>query len=89
MAPKRTSNPGRSTRYYRKNKASYAKKKRYQKKLNSTSTKKKYRRELARERYKRKMKGDKRDLCHVGKNRKKLKPCNSKKNRALGGGKRR
>lgn len=85
MAPRKSSNPGRTARFYRKNKASYRKKLAAQKELNKK--KKPYRRELARARRANGMmgKGGK-DMCH---NRGKLRPCNAKRNRAKGGGQKR
>ena len=85
MAPRKSSNPGRTARFYRKNKASYRKKLAAQKELNKK--KKSYRRELARARRARGMmgKGGK-DICHE---RGKLRPCNAKRNRAKGGGQKR
>ena len=85
MAPRKSSNPGRTARFYRKNKASYRKKLAAQKELNKK--KKPYRRELARARRANGMmgKGGK-DMCHE---RGKLRPCNAKRNRAKGGGQRR
>ena len=87
MAPRKSSNPGRTARFYRKNKDSYRKKLAAQKKRNSTTQKKAYRRELARARRARGMmgKGGK-DMCHE---RGKLRPCNAKRNRAKGGGQKR
>ena len=85
MAPRKSSNPGRTARFYRKNKASYRKKLAAQKEINKG--KKPYRRELARARRANGMmgKGGK-DMCHE---RGKLRPCNAKRNRAKGGGQRR
>ena len=85
MAPRKSSNPGRTARFYRKNKASYRKKLAVQKEINKT--KKPYRRELARARRANGMmgKGGK-DMCHE---RGKLRPCNAKRNRAKGGGQKR
>ena len=85
MAPRKSSNPGRTARFYRKNKASYRKKLAAQKEINKG--KKSYRRELARARRANGMmgKGGK-DMCHE---RGKLRPCNAKRNRAKGGGQRR
>lgn len=87
MAPRKSSNPGRTARFYRKNKNSYRKKLAAQKETNSKPEQKAYRRELAKERRKRDMmgKGGK-DICH---NRGKLRPCNAKRNRAKGGGQKR
>ena len=85
MAPRKSSNPGRTARFYRKNKASYRKKLAAQKEINKG--KKSYRRELARARRANGMmgKGGK-DMCHE---RGKLRPCNAKHNRAKGGGQKR
>lgn len=85
MAPRKSSNPGRTARFYRKNKASYRKKLAAQKEINKG--KKPYRRELARARRANGMmgKGGK-DMCHE---RGKLRPCNAKRNRAKGGGQKR
>jgi hypothetical protein len=85
MAPRKSSNPGRTARFYRKNKASYRKKLAAQKEINKD--KKPYRRELARARRANGMmgKGGK-DMCHE---RGKLRPCNAKRNRAKGGGQKR
>lgn len=46
MAPKRTSNPGKSARYYRSNPKARAKKNAAQRKRNKTTAAKKYRAEL-------------------------------------------
>ena len=46
MAPKRSSNPGRSARYYRANPKAAAKKNRAQRRRNKTAKNKKYRAEL-------------------------------------------
>ena len=88
MAPRKSSNPGRTARFYRKNKDSYRKKLAAQKKTNSSPEKKAYRRELAQARRANGMmgKGGK-DMCHD--NRGKLRPCNAKRNRAKGGGQKR
>jgi len=85
MAPRKTTNPGRTARFYRKNKASYRKKLAAQKEINKG--KKPYRRELAQARRANGMmgKGGK-DMCHE---RGKLRPCNAKRNRAKGGGQKR
>jgi len=87
MAPRKTTNPGRTARFYRKNKNSYRKKLAAQKKINSSDEKKEYRRKLARARRSNGMmgKGGK-DMCHE---RGKLRPCNAKRNRAKGGGQKR
>ena len=87
MAPRKSSNPGKTARFYRKNKDSYRKKLAAQKKTNSRPEQKEYRRELAKARRANGMmgKGGK-DMCH---NRGKLRPCNAKRNRAKGGGQKR
>ena len=87
MAPRKSSNPGRTARFYRKNKASYRKKLAAQKETNSKPEQKEYRRELAKARRANGMmgKGGK-DMCHK---RGKLRPCNAKRNRAKGGGQKR
>lgn len=46
MAPRKTNRPGRSTRYYRQNPESYAKKLRYDTKLGQSPAKRQYRSEL-------------------------------------------
>ena len=87
MAPKRASNPGKTSRYYQSKKGpkSYEKQKRKQKKINSTAAKKQYRRLLAAARRKRGIMGKGGpDLSHKG-NRLKLEI--PKKNRARGGAK--
>ena len=88
MAPKRASNPGKTSRYYQsaKGKKAYDKQKKKQKKINSTAAKKRYRKELARKRRELGImgKGGK-DVSHK-KNRLKLEI--PKKNRARGGAKR-
>ena len=85
MAPRKTTNPGRTARFYRNNPTAYRKKLAAQKEINKG--KKPYRRELARARRANGMmgKGGK-DICHE---RGKLRPCNAKRNRAKGGGQRR
>jgi hypothetical protein len=50
MAPKRSSNPGRSARYYRSNPEARAKKNAAQRKRNKTAANRKYRSELNRAR---------------------------------------
>ena len=88
MAPKRASNPGKTSRYYQsaKGRKSYEKQKKKQKKINSTAAEKRYRRLLARKRRALNImgKGGK-DVSHK-KNRLKLEI--PKKNRARGGAKR-
>lgn len=89
MAPKRASNPGKTSRYYQsaKGRKSYEKQKKKQKKINSTAAKRNYRKLLARKRRKLGImgKGGK-DVSHISKNRTKLEI--PKKNRARGGAKR-
>lgn len=88
MAPKRVKKPGRSAQYYRDNPESYRKKLKYDTKSNKTAKDRKYRSELAMARAKAGLKGKRPDLdmCHTKGG--KVKPCNAKKNRAKGGGKR-
>ena len=87
MAPQKSSNPGRTARFYRKNKDSYRKKLAAQTKTNGSENQKAYRRELAAERRKRGVMGKGgNDMCHE---RGKLRPCNAKRNRAKGGGQKR
>ena len=47
MAPKRTKNPGKSAKFYRKNPEAYAKKLKYDTKSNKDPADKEYRRKLA------------------------------------------
>ena len=88
MAPKRASNPGKTSRYYQsaKGRKSYEKQKKKQKKINSTAAKKQYRKLLARKRRALQImgKGGK-DVSHK-KGRLTLEI--PKKNRARGGAKR-
>jgi hypothetical protein len=53
MAPRKSSNPGKSARYYRSNPEARAKKNAYQRKRNKSKQNRKYRAELNRERRKR------------------------------------
>ena len=87
MAPKRVKNPSKSAAAYRKNPESYKKKLAYDKKRNSSSKQKAYRAELAIKRRAAGLmgKGGK-DMCHQKDGS--VKPCNARKNRAKGGGKR-
>ena len=91
MAPKRVKNPGKSAAAYRKNPESYRKKLAYDKKRNAKSEQKAYRKELSIARRKAGLMGQDSkshlDMCHDKKTGK-IKPCNAKKNRAKGGGKR-
>ena len=52
MAPKRSKNPGKTSKYYQsaKGRKSYNKQKKKQKKINSTAAKRAYRRTLSRKR---------------------------------------
>ena len=88
MAPKRSSNPGKTSQYYQsaKGRKSYEKQKEKQKKINSTAKKKAYRKLLSRKRRALGImgKGGK-DVSHKG-NRLSLEI--PKKNRARGGAKR-
>ena len=88
MAPKRAYKPGKTSSYYQsaKGRKSYNKQKKKQKKINSTAAKRAYRKQLARKRRELGImgKGGK-DVSHKG-NRLKLEI--TKKNRALGGAKR-
>ena len=86
MAPRKTTNPGKTTRYYRNNPTAYRKKLAAEKKRGANPKQRAYRRELARARRANGMmgKGGK-DICHE---RGKLRPCNAKRNRAKGGGQR-
>ena len=85
MAPKRTKKPGKTAKFYRSNPESYRKKLAKQSKENSKPSNKEYRRKLAISRRKAGLmgKGGK-DMCHQENG--KVKPCNAKKNRAKGGG---
>jgi len=88
MAPKKSKNPGKTSKYYQsaKGRKSYNKQKKKQKKINSTAAKRAYRRTLSRKRRELGImgKGGK-DVSHKG-NRLKLEI--PKKNRARGGAKR-
>ena len=88
MAPKRSKNPGKTSKYYQsaKGRKSYKKQKKKQKKINSTAAKRAYRRTLSRKRRELGImgKGGK-DVSHKG-NRLSLEI--PKKNRARGGAKR-
>ena len=88
MAPKRSKNPGKTSKYYQsaKGRKSYNKQKKKQKKINSTAAKSAYRRTLSRKRRELGImgKGGK-DVSHKG-NRLSLEI--PKKNRAPGGAKR-
>jgi len=55
----------KSARYYRKNKAAREVKKKYDTKYHSTTARKKYRAKLNRERRRRRLKGNPKDLSHT------------------------
>ena len=63
--PKLSNNPGRTARFYRKNKKSREKHRRDQRVINSTPAKKQYRRDLMKIRRKRKP-GPQTDMSHKG-----------------------
>ena len=63
--PKLSKNPGRTARFYRKNKKSREKHRRDQKLINSTPAKKQYRRDLMKIRRRRKP-GPQTDMSHKG-----------------------
>ena len=63
--PKLSPNPGRTARFYRKNKKSREKHRRDQKPINATSEKKAYRRDLMKIRRERKP-GPQTDMSHKG-----------------------
>jgi len=63
--PKLSPNPGRTARFYRKNKKSRVKHRRDQKAINSTPEKKAYRRDLLKIRRERKP-GSQTDMSHKG-----------------------
>jgi hypothetical protein len=84
VAGKPTDSPGRSTRYYRKNKESYKKKLKYDTKYGKTPAKRKYRSELTIARKKRGILGKGGpDLSHTRDG--KLVPEDPNKNRARNG----
>lgn len=74
---------GRTARFYRSNPEAAAKKKKYDTAYHSTPARKKYRAYLNRERKKRGLKGDDRDLSHTKNN--KLVLESKKKNRSRQG----
>lgn len=84
MAPRKTSNPGKSAQHYRDNPDSYKKKLEYDKKENKSEKDKKYRAELNAERRKRGVygKGGK-DMSHTKDG--KIVPEDPKTNRARKG----
>ena len=91
MAPKRSKNPGKTSRYYqsKKGRKSYRKQKRKQTKINSTPAKKNYRKLLSRKRRELMIMGKGgQDVSHIKKGGKRTKLEIPKKNRARGGAKR-
>ena len=82
--PKLSKNPGRTARFYRKNKESRLKHRRYQERINRTSEKKAYRRDLMKIRRKLKP-GPQTDMSHKGG---KIVPESRKTNRGRGGARR-
>ena len=83
--PKLSPNPGRTARFYRKNKKSREKHRRDNTKINDTDSKREYRRDLMKIRRKRKP-GSQTDMSHKNG---KIVPENRKRNRARGGATRR
>ena len=79
--PKLSKNPGRTARFYRKNKESREKHRRTQRAINNTPAKKAYRRDLMRIRRNRKP-GPQTDMSHKGG---KVVAESRKKNRGRGG----
>ena len=85
MAPKLSPNPGRTARFYRKNKKSRLKHRRDELKRGATPAKRAYRRNLLKIRRSRKI-GPQQDLSHKGG---RIVAESRKTNRARGGAKRR
>ena len=85
MAPRLSINPGRTARFYRKNKKSRLKHRRDELKRGKSPAKRKYRSELGIARRKAKP-GPQQDMSHKGN---KVTPESRKINRARGGSKRR
>ena len=83
--PRFSPNPGKTARFYRKNKRSRLKHRRDQKPINSTPAKKKYRRDLMKIRRERKP-GPQTDMSHRGG---KIVAESRKTNRGRGGSKKR
>ncbi len=83
--PKLSPNPGRTARFYRRNKRSRLKRRRAQAIINNTPAKRAYRRELMKIRRKRKP-GKQTDMSHKGG---KIVAESRKANRGRGGAKRR
>ena len=84
MAPKLSPNPGRTARFYRKNKKSRLKHRRDELKRGKTPAKRAYRRELLKIRRSKKV-GPQQDISHKGR---KVVVESRKANRARGGSKR-
>ena len=82
--PKLSKNPGKTARFYRKNKASREKHRRTQRAINATPEKKAYRRDLMKIRRERKP-GPQTDMSHKGG---KIVAESRKKNRGRGGARR-
>ena len=83
--PRLSPNPGRTARFYRRNKRSRLKRRRAQARINNTPAKRAYRRELMKIRRKRKP-GKQTDMSHKGG---KIVAENRKANRGRGGATRR
>ena len=83
--PRLSPNPGRTARFYRRNKRSRLKRRRAQARINNTPAKRAYRRELMKIRRKRKP-GKQTDMSHKGG---KIVSESRKTNRGRGGAKRR
>jgi len=83
--PKLSPNPGRTARFYRKNKKSREKHRRTNRAINDTDSKRKYRRDLMKIRRERKP-GPQTDMSHKGG---KIVAESRKRNRARGGATRR
>ena len=79
--PKLSKNPGKTARFYRKNKKSREKHRRTQRAINATPEKKAYRRDLMKIRRERKP-GPQTDMSHKGG---KIVPESRKRNRGRGG----
>ena len=79
--PKLSPNPGRTARFYRKNKKSREKHRRTNRAINDTDSKRKYRRDLMKIRRERNP-GPQTDMSHKGG---KIVPEHRKRNRARGG----
>ena len=82
--PKLSPNPGKTARFYRKNKKSREKHRRDNRRINNTPAKRAYRRDLMKIRRKRKP-GRQTDMSHKGE---KIVPESRKTNRGRGGARR-